>query len=335
MEASKTYGGAYTFSSINLNNAPSYAEVDKILNSLEKSIGSFEESKNNEVLFSNDYAYFQYHGQSLEYHLFDITKDPQATSYYLSEIEKIVGSHKSYLSTENMIQLIYDNDKQGLPLEYALFLDEYWPGVAIDVHVRDYADVCNLNSQNFKNGITTRSEFAEKAVCIYEHIQFHPQFESKLDTIKNGTFIDYLSEFSHALNTLNQAYFFISNEEDKNEADLLLITKLSSEPRLRGRTLMCTRQGSQKPHFDFENFKKPENKLNDAGELEVVYPLETINCEYHLKLNFNDKGIKLPNNYNRVYFALKFCEETNRKHIKLAYIGEHWPPSSGKKKRRH
>ncbi|MFT6908948.1 MAG: hypothetical protein ACJAS1_005655 [Oleiphilaceae bacterium] len=334
MMASKVYGSAYTFASINKNDTPTYLDVESVLSRLVKLIEFFNTSKKNSILFSTDYADVECGDQNLEFHLFDITEDPQATTYYLSEIEKIIGARKAYIDTGAMIACILENSLQNLPLEYALRIEKYWLGLDHNIHIVDYSDVCNLNSINFRNGVTTRKNFTEKANCVYEHIQFHSIFEEKLKTVKRGTFTDYLSEFSHALNTLNQAYFLISNDENKNEEDLLCISELSALEALQGRKLSCTRQGANKPRFEFDDLNNPEQILNQHGVQEVVYPKEELNCEYHLKINFNDQGIKLHDDYIRAYFALKYCDKMKRKYIKLAYIGEHWPPNEKGKKRR-
>lgn len=334
MEASISYGSAYTFSSINLQDTPTHFEVDMALEKLGKVVANFAVSENNILLFSTDYSEYEYKGQSLELHLFDITEDPLTTSYFLSEIEKIIGANKGYIDTEAMVNCILGNNQLALPLEYGLYSNEYWPTLAENVHVKNYMDVCNINSFSFKNSIKTRNEFTKKAEIIYEHIQFHSNFEDKLKTIKNGTFTDYLSEFSHALNVLNQAYFHISIDENQNEADLGVITNLSAEALLKGRRLACTRQAKQKPHFHFKDLNNPTKTTNELGKSVITYPMENLNCEYHLKLNFNDQDIKLQDDYNRAYFALKHCNKVGRKLIKLAYIGEHWPPQKDGKKRR-
>lgn len=248
----------------------------------------------------------------------------------------MVGGNKAYLDTTQVIGAIQANTLQNLPFEYAYKLKTNWPAVAAEKHISSYFDVCNQNSFNFKNGVTTRKEFTEKAVIIYEHIQFHPQFEDKLKTIKRGTFMDYLSEFSHGLNTLNQAFFCISKNENQNQADLTAISNKSAEAALNGRKLACTRQGSEKPFFDFDDLNRGKIIEDEHGNKTIEYPKDNINSEYHLKLNFNDQNIKINNSddYNRAYFAMKYCDLTDRKYIKLAYIGEHWPPKKDGKNRK-
>lgn len=233
-----------------------------------------------------------------------------------------------------MLEQVKANNFQALPNEYPYTLKHSWLDIPADLHIYTYLDVCNLNSFNFKNGLTTQKQFTDNAIKTYEHIQFHENFEAKLNTIKRGTFTDYLSEFSHALNTLNQAYFAISKDENKNNDDLIIISTLSEQQNLKGRRLACTHQAKNKPFFDFPNLQKPQIQISPNDNKITVYPKERVNCEYHLKLNFDDQGIKLANDYNRAYFGLKYCDITKRKYIKLTYIGEHWPPIKDGKKRR-
>lgn len=66
----------------------------------------------------------------------------------------------------------------------------------------------------------------------------------------------------------------------------------------------CTRQGSNKVVREFV-----------IGEGKS----ETVNCEYHLKIKWNDQGISIPRgegNPVRVYFCLKSYENIERKQIK-------------------
>ena len=331
MTVSKSYGSAYSFGSI--DNKLNFDAVEIEIINLKNVIEQFNESEHNSIEFSTDYDVLSVNAQSLEDNLLDITQDVGATTYLLSEIEKAIGVHKSYLDTPAMLALIKANNFQVLPNEYSYTLNNCWLGISVNSHVYSYLDTCNLNSFNFKNGVTTQKQFTDKAIKIYEHIQFHKQFEAKLNTIKRGSFSDYLTEFSHALNTLNQAYFTISKDANKNDNDLITISTLSEKKDLKGRELACTPQAKNKPFFDFPNLQNPQVQTLQNGDKKITYPLERVNCEYHLKLNFNDQGIKLADDYNRAYFGLKFCQKTQRKYIKLAYIGEHWPSKKGGKKR--
>lgn len=332
MSVSISYGSAYSFSSI--NNQLDFDSVEAEINKLQKKIEEFNDSVHNKIEFSTDYTFFLIDGFSLQDNLLEITKDENATIYLLGEIEKKIGKHKSYLDTPTMLQEVMNNDVQELPQNYPFTLQREWAGISKSLHIFSYLNTCNLNSRHFKNGVTTEKQFTEKAINIYEHIQFHENFESKLNTIIRGKFTEYLSEFSHALNTLNQSYFSISKDGSQNEHDLEIIAKISRDENLEGRSLTCTRQGKNKPFFDFPNLKIKQVVTLQDGTEEIVHPKESVNCEYHLKLNFNDQGIRLPDDYNRAYFGLKYCDITKRKYIKLAYIGEHWPPKVKGKKRK-
>ncbi|HCH1967005.1 hypothetical protein [Vibrio parahaemolyticus] len=336
MKGSKSYASAYSFKHVDVANTPDFDSLAAYVSYIEQAIDSFAVSSNHTLLFSTDYSDFKVNGSDLETRLLEITGDPSAAIHFLSEFEKAIGINKAYLDTTQIVNAIQANPQEALPFEYAYKIGFIWPGVSDEKQISSYTDLCNQNSFNFKNGVTTRKGFTDKAKIVYEHIQFHPQFEDKLQTIKRGTFMDYLSEFSHCLNTLNQASFEISKEENQNLADLQVISDKSAEPELKGRMLACTRQGANKLYFDFENLNRGEVKVDSYGKEKVVYPLENINSEYHLKLNFNDQGIKIQSDddYNRAYFAMKYCDVTDKKYIKLAYIGEHWPPKKGEKKRK-
>jgi len=335
MKGSKSYASAYSFKHVDMANTPDFDSLVAYVSRIEQAIDMFSVSSNHTLLFSTDYSDFEVNGSDLETRLLEITGDPSAAIHFLSEFEKAIGINKAYLDTTQIVESIQANPQEALPFEYAYKIRCVWPRVSEEKQISSYTELCNQNSFNFKNGVTTRKAFTDKAKVVYEHIQFHPQFENKLQTIKRGTFMDYLSEFSHGLNTLNQASFEISKDENQNLADLQVISDKSAEPELKGRTLACTRQGANKPYFDFENLNRGEVQVDGDGKEKIIYPLENINSEYHLKLNFNDQGIKIQSNddYNRAYFAMKYCDVTDKKYIKLAYIGEHWPPKNGGKKR--
>ncbi|WP_394136259.1 hypothetical protein [Aliivibrio fischeri] len=330
MTVSVTYGSAHTFRSITSD--LSFSDVENEIRKINNFINSFDSSFNNKIEFSTDYSTAKVRDRTLEDELLDITNDYSATIYLLSEIERVIGENKSYLDTESMIYKIKSNDTFNIPNNYVYTLDKSWLTIDKIYHVYSYSDVCNINSYKFgcnKNNVN-HEEFTKNAIDVYEHIQFNEVFLPKLATIKRGDLSHYLFEFSHALNVLNQAYFIISSDDNKNEEDLVKISELSHQ---LGRTLACTPQAKNKPHFDFYNYNRPISSKDRNGNEKITYPKEQINCEYHLKLNFNDKNIKLPDDYNRAYFGLKYCDITKKKYIKLAYIGEHWPPEVGGKKR--
>ncbi|MEL0658973.1 hypothetical protein V6255_07445 [Psychromonas arctica] len=332
MLVSKSYGNAYSFSSI--DNKLDFDAVELEISNLKKVIGEFSNSKNNNIEFSTDYYDLSVSTQSLENNLLDITNDTSATIHLLSEIEKAIGPNKSYLDTPTMLAQVKANNLQGFLYEYPYTLKSTWPGIPESSLIYTYRDACNHNSFNFRNGLTTPKEFTDKAILTYEHIEFHEEFEDRLNTIKRGVFSDYLSEFSHALNTLNQAYFDISKDGNQNANDLIKIQNISRHKNLQGRELACTQQAKNKPFFNFPNLQIKNTRNLPNGTKVLEHPIESVNCEFHLKLNFNDQNIKLPDDYNRAYFGLKYCDITKRKYIKIAYIGEHWPPKKGGKKRK-
>lgn len=318
MDVSLTYGSAYSF--LHINNCSSFDDVINDIERLKQVFILFDFSKNNKIQFSNDYSDFKINGVSLEDNFLELTNDPSAAIYLLDCLEKAVGDKKSYLSTELMELNLRQNANNSFVYEYPFSLDVLWPSLTNKNHVYDYFDVCNFNSFNLKSGVEDAAEFVKKATNIYEHIQFSNVFEEKLSTIKNGDVLNYVNVFSHALNVLNQAFFKVSNDESRNDDDLNIISGLSKSKALRGRGLDCTRQGANKPHFTFPEIDNPQSN-------------EIVNCEYHLKIDYADNGVRLnSSDYVRVYFGLKYNEKYDRKYIRLGYIGEHWPPrKSGKK----
>ena len=110
------------------------------------------------------------------------------------------------------------------------------------------------------------------------------------------------------MNTLNQAFYEISTDPNQNEADLNKIKEVSSK---LGKTLSCTRQRKNKVEWEFQHPIKLEE-------------YETINCEYHLKINWTDSGVALHRRKKvRVYFGLKSYDKIERKQFKLAHMGKH------------
>ncbi len=240
MTVSITYGSAYSF--MHMNSSSSFDEVLREIENLNELFIFFDSSKNNSIEFSNDYSDYKINGKTLEDNFLELTNDPSSAIFLLDELEKTIGSKKSYLNTVQIVSNIERNENSSFAYEYPLALNSSWTCLNGKVHIYEYLDVCNENSFNFKTGINDRDEFTDKAIDTYEHIQFSSVFSDKLKTIKDGVFTDYLNEFSHALNVLNQSFFKVSNDEAKNEEDLMLISELSKSEKLRGRGLDCTRQ---------------------------------------------------------------------------------------------
>jgi hypothetical protein len=319
MDVSITYGSAYSF--MHLTSTSLFEDVLSEIDKLKSIFVLFDLSKNNKISFSNDYSDFNIHGKSLEDHFLELTNDSSAAVFLLDQLEKIIGDKKTYLGTVEIESIVEQNENNSFLYSYPFTLKFPWLNLDGKKYIYDYFDVCNLNSFNFKSGIDSRGSFTIKAIDTYEHVQFSDVFEEKLKTIRNGSFINYLNEFSHALNVLNQAFFKVSNDDSKNEDDLNTISELSKSEALNGRGLDCTRQGANKPNFTFPKIEDPKST-------------EKVNCEYHLKLDYNDDGERLnSNDYVRVYFGLKYNDIYKRKYIRLAYIGEHWPPKKGGKKK--
>ena len=308
MKTSISLGSIHSFPKFEVG--ASSTEFDKILNEFQNGIDSFKFTQRNDLEFAKDFLEYEVSGKSLFERLYDLANyDDSLISFWLHEIETIIGAGKSYRDTAEMLRILLEGCNGESPYNYAFATGNFWIGVNPNLHVANYFDVCTKNSKSFKFGIKNRSQFVEKAKQIFEHLQFHEDFAETLATIKAGTYDDYLDQFSHAFNTLNQAYHFISNRPESNEDDLIVIREISSK---LGHHLECTRQAKIKKTYCF-----PSD--DEVGKYDDV------NCEYHLKLNHNDRGQKLSSEkYNRAYFGLKYSSKYGRKIIKLAHLGEHW-----------
>jgi hypothetical protein len=289
-------------------------EIEDFIGMLGKAIQSFNVSKFNKIEFAKDLFDFKINGQAFQDRLLKAVNDDFGLfSGFLDQIDKSIGGNRSdHRYTQTMQDEIASQDYLTLPYKYSYSQGESGIPSPLNSIVTSYADACNHNSRHFKKGIADATSFTEKAILVYEHIDFHEDLPKTLATIKQGTLMDYLDVFSHALNTLNQAYHVISIDPAKNDDDLILIRTVSG--RL-GKTLDCSGEAKRKPKRSF-----PKKNILPSSPIEY----EEINCEYHLKLNYDNNGRRLPNKYfNRAYFGLKWSESANRKEIKLAHLGAH------------
>lgn len=249
---------------------------------------------------------------SLEEIIFQIAEeDLSFFGHYYSLFEKSISSIKSNICSSTYGQLIDKVNIDSFPRNYSLTIDGLlWPGKNESAHTHSWKDTLKKNSifiaQNSKN----KSDFVQKSQNNYDNISFHKDIGETLDTMQQSTYKDCRVIISDSLNTLNQCYHFISKCPNSNQEDLNFISEYTATI---GKKLSCTRQGSNKRKFDF-----PIDDSKDSAT-------ESVNCEYHLKINWDDKGIKLTSkNLIRIYFALKYDDKSERKKIKVAYIGKHW-----------
>lgn len=294
----------------NLSAARTYDDVEGIKNTLENSLEVYKRSINIDINCPNDFFEYGDVGSSLDDKLLDITNDNwDLYQLVFSEMNKVVLPYVTNNNTEGMIAVI-NHQTATLPRHYSFVLSStyLWPTVTPTLHTTSWSNTLSLNSKFIADNHVDNCDFISLSKKNYENLDFHPDLENTINTVLHGTYSDYKYLFSHSMNTLNQAFHEISADPNQNEADLDKIKEISG--RL-GKTLSCTRQRKNKVEWNFRHPTKPDES-------------ETINCEYHLKINWTDAGVGLPRMKKvRVYFGIKSYEGFERKQIKLAHMGKH------------
>ena len=146
---------------------------------------------------------------------------------------------------------------------------------------------------------------------IFDNLEFHPDISDTLKTIKSETFKEHTFQIVQGLQTLKYSQDTLPPSTSNNDADLIKISEWSSKFGVT--SLSCTKQGKNKPKYDF-----------CLGNIRKNTP---INCEFHLKLNFNNSGIKIEERddsgrmYNRLYFGIHMHHGIKK--LLVAHIGKH------------
>nr|WP_320126709.1 hypothetical protein [uncultured Shewanella sp.] len=311
-DAAKVYLSLYSVDSLNAANT--YEDIEDIAASLKEILSAYELSKNVHIECPNDFFEFGGVGSSLNDRLLDIANDNW--DHYLlafNELNKVVLDFVKYNNTQRVISLI-NQQQRDLPRHYPFVISKtyQWLNVAANLHTISWKDTLTKNSKFISEHQTNIAEFVSWSKINYEYLDFHPNLINTLATIQVGTYVDYKDQLLHGLNTLNQSYHFISTDANQNQADLNVIAELTHQ---LGKRLGCSRQRKNKvPTI----FKKPL-LATPSGD-------ETINCEYHLKIDTKDNGQPIPHgkgNPVRIYFGLKSYAEYERKQFKLAHMGQH------------
>jgi hypothetical protein len=310
--ASNIYISRYTCNSLSIHSG--YDDIVLLTEKLASIISEYAFSKNISVMCAKDFLEFKSSNDdpSLEEILFEIAQqDLSVFSLYYSMFEQAISHAKSNISSCVLSNLLIKQKNNAFPQNYALSIDEgLWPDIIDIMHTSNWKDTLKKNSTFIACNNKDKDDFISLSIKNYDNLVFHEKISNTLDTILNGTYWDYRFIISDALNALNQSYNFISNSPNSNQDDLNIISDFTGNI---GKKLSCSRQGANKPMF---NFPSDDAK---AGEHEEV------NCEYHLKINWNDRGIRLlSKDYVRIYFALKFNALHGHKKIKVAYIGKHY-----------
>lgn len=249
--------------------------------------------------------------QDIILEIFDL--DEGIYQHYLSELQKIVGEYVRYNNTPTVKSIIV-SQRCTLPILLPLSRNGYsfWSELDDFEHTCNLRNTLKISSNYIANNYKNESEFIKLCKINYIFLDFHDDIESTLRTIKIGKYYDYINLITHSLNVLNQSYFLVSTDANKNQEDLNVIMNLSND---LGERLECSRQGKNKVEWEFKNISI--SHLNER---------ETINCEYHLKINKMDDGRDIPlgdGNPIRIYFGLKSYPELDRKQFKVAHIGKH------------
>ncbi|WP_394517041.1 hypothetical protein [Pantoea sp. SGAir0175] len=300
-----------------LDGESSFDEITDALEELKYKINEYAEWSKIEVICMSDiveYSSPEENEISLEYKLLSAADyDDSIYAYYLTLIEKAIGPYKSHLYTTSSLDKITNQNEYTFPRNYAFCSKNLlWPNITEEKHTDSCLDTLQRNASFIASVQTDEANFIELCIENFYNIEFHPQIVSTLNTIKRGTYLDYIFSILICLNTLNKAHNLISKDPQKNEEDLLIIAGITAD---FGKQFPCTRQGKNKPFFQFNNDGK----------------IIKINCEYHLKINWNDKNIRDNNeDFLRLYFGLKYDENNKRKFIKVAHIGCHLPIKNNK-----
>ena len=228
-------------------------------------------------------------------------------------MQKILGKYIKYNNTLS-VKYIINSQNNSLPILLPLSSDEVslWGELENFSHTHNIVTTLNLNNEYIVRNHKDENNFIQLCKLNYFFLDFHEDIEASLKTIKIGKYYDYIRLITHSLNVLNQSYSVISTVASKNLEDLFVIMTLSEK---LGKRLECTRQGKNKVE---RNFKQPT--------LISLCGIETINCEYHLKIDQTDDGRAIPygiGNPVRIYFGLKSYQEMDRKQFKIAHIGMH------------
>lgn len=310
--ASNIYICRYTCSSLSIQS--DYDDIVSLTEKLAYIISEYSYSKNISVKCAKDFLDFKYSSNilSIEEILFEIAKeDLSIFTLYYAMFEQAISHVKSNISSYALSNLLNKQQNNTFPRNYALTIDEsVWPDILEVMHTSNWRDTLKKNSIFIALNNKNKDDFILLSIQNYDNLVFHENISDTLDTILEGTYSDYKFIISDSLNALNQSYHFISKSPNSNQDDLNIISECTGKI---GKKLSCTRQGANKPTFYFPSDDSKSEKS------------EIVNCEYHLKINWNDKGIRLSSkHYIRIYFALKYNDLFGQKKIKIAYIGKHY-----------
>ncbi|AZR82963.1 hypothetical protein [Thiomicrospira sp. S5] len=301
-------------------------KLTQIISSLSQAIEDYKKSDN--ITVESPYDFIDYIGDNTTNALQDeiyqiVDNDFTKFSFLLAELEKIITPYQIKYKDSSVIISSIQNQTLTFPRHYAFTQDKtyFWPQICRHFHTFSWRATLDQNSDFIAQNHNGSEEFISWSKQNYENLEFHSDIEGTLHTVKQGRYEDYKAMFSHALNTLNQSYYKISNASNQNEADLIIIRDLTNSIGIK-KHLACSRQGANKP----PPFKFPKSCSGaevNCGQNHIP-EYDEISCEYHLKIDTNDRDCSLPHLKKvRVYFGLKTYDHLTKKQIKVAHMGEH------------
>lgn len=293
----------------------SFDDVDISFEELEDLIKSVP--KYNNIKVTKDLLDYVINGDNLDDILYEISNYSDSEyGVYLSELERIISSFKSALYTDEVVGYAIS----GLSYlgDFVAYYDESnrWLNVPDKLKISNSQELFDLNYNNLGEFPIDNVSFSTRAQLMFYNIDFHPDFKDTLLTVKNGDFKAYSIEFVRALRALHDAMPKFT-AKGHNPPDLAII---ASESAILGRKMGCSFQGKNKKNLKY-NF-------TIKGDDGVDYSLMDLNCEYHLKINYDNNGKRIAEKhkglkmYNRAYFGLPLL--AGKKRIALAFLGCHY-----------
>ncbi|MFH0270564.1 hypothetical protein [Vibrio jasicida] len=306
MNVNNVFVTGYSF---NLSSSSSYIEYQSALDDLDSFIGIIP--KYNNLEFCQDFLTYDLGGESFDDILYEVSNynDPLYTEM-IKELNELTQGKKKGAFTDVVISCSgYGTVWNGEFISY-YGQGKLIPNVHADLVVDCQSSLYALNYKNLGYYPISENSFAERAQLIFNNISYHKDFHLTLATVKSGNFKLYSVEFARTLETLHNAFPKLTSR-GHYEPDLNII---KTESGISGRTMDCTVQGSNKSAL-----KKDFSIKTLDGNISVH---NNLNCEYHLKVNFDNNGRKLQSGfYNRAYFGLPLISGT--KYIALMHLGKH------------
>jgi len=295
--------------SLNLSGSSSFADFEAEVEQLASFFANA--ASYNNVELCQDFLEYDLGGETLDDILFEISgyNDPIYTEM-LKEISfltkgKKKGTYSNIALSSSGYGEVWNGEfigyyGQGKPI----------PNVHTNLVVNCASSLYALNYKNLGEYPTNEASFINRSKLMFSNISYHENIQSTLSTVKSGNFALYSVEFARTLEALHNAFPKLTNK-GHYKPDLEII---KAESGISGRTMDCTVQGSDKSAL-----KQDFDIITLSGD---VSKHKKLNCEFHLKINFDNQGRKLTNGfYNRAYFGLPLIN--GKKYIALLHLGKH------------